>query len=107
MSKKFDGRIVHRIDVRGMPVVRIRVGDVDLSMSPAKSGVKVETDKDEPHLGVYQVGFRVDNLDEAVEGLRARGVHVTSGPVEVGPGVFAAFIQAPDGVEIELLQLPR
>jgi hypothetical protein len=38
--------------------------------------------------------------------LRARGAVISSGPRELRPGVFVAFVQGPDQVRVELLSRP-
>ncbi len=36
--------------------------------------------------------------------LRAKGVEIMKGPIETITGTTIAYVQAPDGVEVELLQ---
>lgn len=49
------------------------------------------------------VAFSVDNLDQTLARLRAEGVKVLTGP-KSSAGVRSAFIQAPDNVEVELVE---
>lgn len=55
-----------------------------------------------PRFGVDHFGFQVDDLDEAIRSLRAKGVRIVEEPWTVRPGVRIAFIEAPDHVRIEL-----
>ena len=57
-----------------------------------------------PFLGLEHVGLTVADLDGAAAELKAKGVVFTLEPVDFRPGLRIAFIQGPDGVEIELLQ---
>lgn len=57
----------------------------------------------EMHYGLNHFGLRVRNVDEAVDDLRAKGVTVTFGPKTLRPGARVAYIEAPDGVSIEIL----
>jgi len=50
-------------------------------------------------------GFHVDgDFNGFCDELRSQGVPFTLDPVEYRPGIRIAFIRAPDGVNIELLQ---
>jgi catechol 2,3-dioxygenase-like lactoylglutathione lyase family enzyme len=51
--------------------------------------------------GVAHVGINVDDVDRAVDELAAAGVPVLS-PIQQGGFVRYAYVQAPDGVVIEL-----
>jgi glyoxylase I family protein len=56
----------------------------------------------------WQVGYRmmaleVDDMDEAVEYLKGKGVEITWGPVDLGESKRAE-IKDPDGLSIELRQ---
>lgn len=49
------------------------------------------------------VAFSVDSLDQTLARLRSEGVKIVSSP-KVSGGVRSAFIQAPDNVEVELVE---
>ncbi|NKC30041.1 VOC family protein [Falsiroseomonas selenitidurans] len=57
-----------------------------------------------PFLGIEHVGLAVDDLDAALADLQGKGVPLISGPTEARPGVRIAFLQAPDGVRVELIE---
>ena len=57
-----------------------------------------------PFLGVEHVGLAVTGFDAAVAELKAKGVVFLKEPSSPRPGVKIAFIQAPDGVQIEILE---
>jgi catechol 2,3-dioxygenase-like lactoylglutathione lyase family enzyme len=57
-----------------------------------------------PFLGLEHVGLGVDDLDAALADLKSKGVPLISGPTEARPGVRIAFLQAPDGVRVELIE---
>jgi lactoylglutathione lyase len=100
----FGGRVTGRAEVRGMPIVRVRVGQTDLALSPPREGLQVEPDGDRAHYGIYQLGFKVTDLQAALDELAAKGAKIKGQPFEVRPGLKAAFVEALDGVEIELLE---
>jgi catechol 2,3-dioxygenase-like lactoylglutathione lyase family enzyme len=53
--------------------------------------------------GVAHIGLQVESVVDAVDSLRRKGVQVLDGP-RVHAGLHFAYVGAPDGVIIELLQ---
>ena len=54
---------------------------------------------------LVHLAFEVDDLDGTIQELQAKGVSITDGPTESSSGSRFIFIDAPDGYEIELIQL--
>ena len=54
--------------------------------------------------GLYMVGIEVENMDDEMAVLKSRGVKLTRGPFGAPGGPKIAFLEGPDGVEIELIQ---
>ncbi len=100
-GKMFGGEVLMRSVVRGMPLVRVKVGDVVLAMSPARD------DEPQPHRGLqwgaYELGFLVEDVHAAYAELEAKGAEFLTQPMEVRPGVEIFFLKAPDGMKIEIL----
>jgi catechol 2,3-dioxygenase-like lactoylglutathione lyase family enzyme len=92
----------------GLEITMVTVNDTAFALSAPAGNVPVEKLSDFGW-GVYQVAFAVDNVAEAVKTLQARGaVFKNDGKLaEASPGVYAAFLLAPDNVEIELMQTPQ
>ncbi len=57
-----------------------------------------------PHQGIEHVGLQVSDLPATAAALKAKGVRFTMEPKQLRPGLMIAFIAAPDGVIVELLQ---
>ncbi len=102
--KVFGGRVVRRSEVRGMPVVRVEVAGQMLALSPRRAGDEVEPLSGRPRWGMYQLGFEVVDIEAAVEELKSKGAAFEAEPALLTPAVKAAFIEAPDGVQIEILE---
>lgn len=51
---------------------------------------------------IFHIAFLVESVPKTVQEMRARGVTITEEPMEIGSGMMA-FIEDPDGYEIELL----
>ncbi|MFY1683442.1 VOC family protein [Micromonospora sp.] len=68
-------------------------------------------------VGVMHLCFEVDDMDTAVRHLRERGVHLNADPVVLmsGDGIHAGelagtkilYLRDPDGIQLELFELPR
>jgi catechol 2,3-dioxygenase-like lactoylglutathione lyase family enzyme len=57
-----------------------------------------------PYLGVEHIGLSVTGFDAAVAELEANGATFAVPPQTPRPGVRIAFVQAPDGVRVEILE---
>jgi catechol 2,3-dioxygenase-like lactoylglutathione lyase family enzyme len=57
-----------------------------------------------PFVGVEHIGLAVEDLDAVASEMAGKGVEFTMQPTVLRPDLKIAFIQAPDGVRIELLQ---
>jgi catechol 2,3-dioxygenase-like lactoylglutathione lyase family enzyme len=54
--------------------------------------------------GVDHLGFRVEDIDAAIDGLTAAGCVVTQPKVQVRANLATAFLMGPGGMLVELLQ---
>jgi lactoylglutathione lyase len=59
-----------------------------------------------PHYGLEHFGLTVDNVDDAVAELRAKGAEIAIGPLTRSADLRLAFIRGPEGIMIELVQKP-
>jgi lactoylglutathione lyase len=82
--------------------VDVRLGGQMLFISPFDDGGKAGPKSANRALDHF--ALLVNDLDSAVRELKAKGVAFTQGPQTIRPGVSIAFLSAPDGVEVELLQ---
>jgi len=72
---------------------------IELCSFPPSGPVKVQED-------LVHLAFEVDNLDDTIAALTARGVKITDGPTRSSSGSWFIFIDAPDGYEVELIERP-
>ncbi len=56
-----------------------------------------------PFIGIEHICLAVEGIDTAAAELRRNGVTFVVEPQELRPGVRYAFIEAPDGVRLELI----
>ena len=89
---------------RGSELVFMKAPDseeeIELCHYPASGPVQVPTD-------LTHLAFEVDDLAAFAKQLAAKGVKLSDGPVGTPPGTVFAFVDAPEGYEIELIQRSR
>jgi len=68
-------------------------------MTPGSPSVQVQPD-------LVHLAFAVDNLEKFTAELKKKGFALSDGPVKTGSGWMIAFIDAPEGYEIELIEKP-
>lgn len=73
---------------------------IEIASFPPSGPVQVQED-------LVHLAFEVDNLDESIRQLQARGVAITDGPTTTSSGSRFCFIEAPDRYEIELIERPE
>ncbi|MCC6355845.1 MAG: VOC family protein [Verrucomicrobiae bacterium] len=73
---------------------------IELTYFPASGPVRVQPD-------LTHLAFEVDDLEAFARHSAAHGHPLTDGPTRTSSGQIIAFIDAPDGYEIELIQPAR
>jgi len=86
---------------RGLRIV-MALGGVTMFIEEVPAGTAAAPAA--PYVGVEHVGLSVTGLHAAVAEMKAKGAHFTLEPTSPRPGVTIAFVQAPDGVQVELLE---
>lgn len=49
-------------------------------------------------------GLSVDSLDQAMEGMKAKGIEIVGGPFQPNPHTRFFFIHDPDGVNLQIIE---
>ena len=73
---------------------------IEITYFPGSGPVQVQAD-------LTHLAFEVDSLDEFERHLARHGLKYSDGPTTSGTGTVFAFIDAPEGYEIELIQKAR
>ncbi len=71
--------------------------EIELCYLPNSASVQVQPD-------LMHLAFEVDDLEKFAAGLKQKGYALSDGPTNTGGGSVIAFIDAPEGYEIELIQ---
>ena len=101
-ERLFDAQLIRRPGPNGPSLIEVRWPSLTLFLSPPPAPAPLTAAS--PELGMWQISFRVHDLDEALAKLRTLGAVFSRPAVTLASGARAAFLDAPDGVEIELIQ---
>ena len=71
--------------------------EIELCQLPNSPGVQVQPD-------LMHLAFEVENLAQFAAELKAKGYALSDGPTPTSSGSVIAFIDAPEGYEVELIQ---
>jgi len=100
---KLGGKITRSLDVKGAPQIYVSFGGFIVIVRGQRPA---EAAGNKPGLqwGVDHFGVRIKgDFDGFCEGLRRKGVTFSLDPTDFNPTTRIAFINAPDGVSVELL----
>ena len=98
----FDASVVTRSGP-GVPLrVVVALGGATLFIEHPRAGATPRVDNLAP--GLEHIGFKVDGFDAAIASLRERGARFSVEPHSPRPGIRIAFVDAPDGVQVEVLE---
>jgi len=95
---------IGRRDARGAVNLMMKLDGVNLFIRGARPGEQVTGDGTDIRYTYDHFGVVVENLVEAIEELRGKGVRILQEPTTVRPGTQVAFIEGPDHTRIEVLQ---
>lgn len=95
--------IEQKVSPRGSQLAFLAVPNseelIELCSFPSSGPVQVQED-------LVHLAFEVENLEQTIEDLQAKGVSLSDGPTQTASGSRFIFIDAPDGYEIELIERP-
>ena len=102
--EKLGGKVVSSKDVLGAPQIYISLKGVVIIVRGQRPGEQ-PINKQGLHWGTDHFGFEVHgDFDKYCDSLKKNGVKFTVEPRDFSPTIRLAFVEAPDGVSIELLQ---
>ncbi len=102
-AEKLGGRITANTEIKGAPQILIRFAGATIIIRGQRTGESA-AHKQGLEWGLDHFGFHVSSdFDSYCDQLKSKYVAYTLDPVDFGAELRIAFIQAPDGVVIELL----
>lgn len=100
---KLGGKIARSLNVKGAPQIYVSFGGF-IVIVRGQRPAELATEKPGLQWGVDHFGVRVKgDFDGFCERLRKKGVTFGLAPTDFNPTTRIAFIDAPDGVSVELL----
>ena len=101
-ERMFGAEIVRSMQ-QGKPRIDLKLGGANIFIASVAPGDGVNPPPTTPYQGLDHFGMTVSGIDAVVAELKAKGAEFTREPTTVRPGVRVAFLRAPEGVSIELL----
>lgn len=98
----FDASVVSRAAPGGLGRVVVALGGVTLFIERPREAALGTLGASS--LGLEHIALAVDGFEAAIARLRAKGIPFAVEPHTPRPGIRIAFIQAPDGVQVEVLE---
>lgn len=74
--------------------------EIEICSFPASGPVQVQAD-------LTHLAFEVEDMEAFAKHAASKGYPLSDGPTKTGSGSIIAFIDAPEGYEIELIQKPK
>lgn len=93
-----------RIKLPDWLIIRLRVGGTTIALSPKRGDQVLADPPARPYRGFAHIGLTVQDIEGLVARMREDGVEITVEPFDIAPNVRGAYVLAPDGIELELLQ---
>jgi catechol 2,3-dioxygenase-like lactoylglutathione lyase family enzyme len=102
-ADNLNGKIWKNIEVRGAPQVYVQFGDSYVIVR-GQRGAESPAGKDALEWGIDHFGVRIHgDFDVFCSRLKRNGVTFSMEPTDFNESTRIAFINAPDGVSVELL----
>ena len=97
------GEIVKSYTVGGAPQIHVSLNGATVVVRGQRDGEQAG-DKPRVNWGIDHFGFTVqEDFDGYCAGLKAQGVRFSLPPTDFNPTTRIAYVEAPDGVTIELV----
>ena len=102
-ADRLGGTITKSATVKDAPQIYVSFGEAFIIVRGQRPGESAK-DKANTEWGADHFGFNVQgDFDAFCAGLRAKGVKFSMEPTDINPSTRSAFVDAPDGVSVELL----
>lgn len=108
-EEMFNAKALYEGKVRNIPTAMMELDETVIIISAAGDEEVLESQKNPTEniyvrYGIGHIGLRVEDLDEVVRELRAKGAEFVWEPRDVREGVRVAFVRAPENDVIEIIQ---
>ncbi|MSP78860.1 MAG: VOC family protein [Dehalococcoidia bacterium] len=98
----FGAKIIETPQPSGLPRIDLSINGMAVFI--ARSDPQTPVGTIDAHNGLDHFGLKVDDLDQAVEELKAKGAEFSTEPRKLPNGVKIAMIRGPQDVRIEIVE---
>ena len=102
----FDAEESYRGLLGGRPFMRMGLAGLVISITGIDP-VKGQLDPGSGKCGLDHFCLQVDSMEKTVARMQEKGVPILQGPVVSDTGNTYIFVEGPDGIQIELLELKK
>jgi len=102
-EKYFGATVESRVPFPDWLIIRMKLGESIVALSPKRGEMVLAEASRGPRRGFDHLGIFLEGIDALVERMKADGVEVAAAPYDAGP-VRIAYVYAPDGIQLELIQ---
>ncbi len=99
-----NAEFIKRTEHNGRMIITLQLGGIHLCLSPKPGDLELHIEENKNRLGVYHLAFLVPNLDAAVAECKLRGARFVVENYVASPTRKVAFMEAPDGMQVELME---
>ncbi|MFQ5912756.1 MAG: VOC family protein [Nitrospinota bacterium] len=104
-QKIFGAEVFSQDEIDGWPFVRVRLGDINVTVSgPPKGVTELHPTEGKILRGLDHLALGVDDLDAVAAELKARGANFITEPTQSNPHLRISFLEGPSGIRVEVLQ---
>lgn len=93
-----------RTEHNGRVIITLRLGGIHLCLTPKPAEAELRAEENQKRLGVYHLAFLVPNLEAAVAECKQSGARFVLENYLAAPTRKVAFMEAPDGMQVELME---
>jgi catechol 2,3-dioxygenase-like lactoylglutathione lyase family enzyme len=101
-AEMFGAEPLPEFEFGSMLFTPVRLGDVTITITRPDPAEGTARSPAVPHYGLEHIGIQTDDLSADLERFAEQGLRIYEH--RMGPAFEVAFVEAPDGVLIELLQ---
>lgn len=102
-ERMFGTEVIKSVMSNGLGRTDMRLGGVMVFIAKAPDEAALAEKPEGSYIGLDHIGLRVNNIDDVVAELKAKGAEFAIEPKTIRPGVRIAFLRGPQNVLIELL----
>ena len=102
----FDAQELYRGKLNGRPFMRVGLAGLNITMTGIEP-VMGQLDPGSGKCGLDHFCLQVDSIEKTMARMREKGVPILQGPTVADTGNTLLFIEGPDGIQIELLELKK